>query len=69
MKPATPQQYVHVFDLTEDGRAVLAELLERFGADLFVPGGVEAERQTLVNLGRRQVLDHILAQIGKADKV
>lgn len=60
---ATPQQYRGTFELTNDGQAVLADLVERFGTVLYVAGGVEAERQTLVNLGHRQVLDHILKQI------
>lgn len=64
---ATPQQYAHAFSLTADGQAVLEDLIERFGADLYVPGGVEAERQTLVNLGRRQVVDHIMAQLAKVE--
>jgi hypothetical protein len=63
---ATPEQYLSTFDLFGDGQAVLADLMEKFGAELFVAGGLEAERKTLVNLGRRQVLDHILAQMGQA---
>lgn len=64
---ATPQQYAHTFGLSGDGQAVLDDLIERFGAALYVPGGHEAERQTLVNLGRRQVIDYIMAQISKTD--
>jgi hypothetical protein len=60
---ATPQQYAGTFDFHEDGRAVLADLVEKFGAELYVAGGTDAERATLVNLGQRRVLDHILKQI------
>lgn len=60
---ATPQQYALTFDFAQDGRDVLSDLVEKFGAELFVPGGQDAERQTLVNLGQRRVLDHILKQI------
>jgi hypothetical protein len=62
---ASPQQYRSTFELYRDGEAVLVDLMARFGGELFVAGGQEGERQTLINLGRRQVLDHILGQINK----
>lgn len=62
---ASPEQYRNAFELTTDGHAVLEDI-EEFCGSLYVPGGQEAERQTLVNLGRRQVLDHILRRIAQA---
>lgn len=64
-KRASPDQYRSTFELNNDGQAVLADLVDLFGSELFVSGGVDGERQTLVNLGQRRVLDHILSQINR----
>jgi hypothetical protein len=57
--------YLATFELHPDGRAVLDDLQQTFGKSPFVPG---APDQTAFNCGARAVLEHILAQIDKAEK-
>lgn len=60
-----PAAYLSTFELYGDGRAVLDDLQQRFGGPPFVPGSPD---QTAFNCGARAVLEHILAQIDKAEK-
>jgi hypothetical protein len=62
---ATPQQYSSTFDLFGDGRAVLDDLVQKFGAAPFVPGMPD---QTAYNCGARAVIEHIHAEMAKADR-
>lgn len=59
---ATPQQYLHTFDLTNDGQAVLDDLADLFGGPVFDQNPYEMARRA----GRREVLEHIHAQMAKA---
>lgn len=63
---ADPAMYARVFEENREGQLVLEDLVNRFGGRLYVRGGQEAERETLVRLGKRAVLDHIVAQVNHA---
>lgn len=65
MATATPQQYMHTFELTGDGQAVMDDLLALFGGAPFVPGSPD---QTAYNCGAKAVIEHICAQIAKAER-
>ncbi len=60
---ATPQQYAHTFDLSNDGQAVLDDLIRRFGGSPFVAG---APDQTAFNCGAKAVIEHIALQLDAA---
>lgn len=57
---ATPQQYRSAFDLFGDGRAVLDDLVEKFGKPPFTPGQPDV---TAYNCGAKAVIEHIYAQM------
>jgi hypothetical protein len=62
---ATPTQYLSAFELYGDGRAVLDDLIKRFGGPPFVAG---APDQTAFNCGAKAVIEHIAAQIDKGQR-
>ncbi len=59
--------YARVFETSPEGAAVLDDMVTRFGGSLFVKGGEEGRRETDFRLGRRSVLDFIVAQINRAN--
>lgn len=61
---ATPQQYMHALGLTGDGQAVLDDLTQLFAKSPFVPGSPDL---TAYNCGTKAVIEHIHAQIAKAE--
>ncbi len=61
---ATPQQYRSAFELFGDGRAVLEDLVEKFGKAPFVAGQPDV---TSYNCGAKAVIEHIWAQISAPD--
>ena len=61
----TPQQYAATFELTNDGQAVLDDLLQRFGGPPFVAGKPD---QTAYNCGAKAVIEHIAAQLDAAKR-
>lgn len=61
---ATPAQYAATFELTNDGQAVLADLIERFGRAPFAAGQPDV---TAYNCGAKAVIEHIVAQLDKAE--
>lgn len=62
---ATPTQYLSTFELYGDGRAVLDDLIKRFGGPPFVAG---APDQTAYNCGAKAVIEHIAAQIAVGER-
>lgn len=67
--PIGPEVYVRVFENHAEGRMILEDLAARFGGDLYVKGGLDGDRQTCFNAGRRSVLDFILRRINQANGV
>lgn len=64
-----PEVYARVFEGHHEGALILEDLTRRFGGALFVKGGEEGRRQTDFNLGRRAVLDFIVAKVNQAHDV
>lgn len=64
-----PAAYSRVFEHHHEGALILEDLTRRFGGGLWVRGGLEAQRETDRNLGKRAVLDFILGQINQANNV
>ncbi len=65
----SPDVYARVFEAHAEGRLVLDDLTARFGGSIYVNGGLEGDRQTCFNAGRRSVLDFILGRINQANGV
>ncbi len=65
MLQATPDQYMSAFELFNDGRAVLEDLTQLFGRAPFAPGQPDS---TAYNCGTKAVIEHIHAQIAKAER-
>jgi hypothetical protein len=61
---ATTEQYRNTFDLHADGQAVLDHLTRLFGGAPFVAGAPDL---TAYNCGVKAVIEHIHAQIAKAE--
>lgn len=55
--------YARVFEEHHEGRLILEDLIKRFGRHPYVKGGRAAERQTLVNIGSRSVVDFLVSRI------
>jgi hypothetical protein len=64
MSDATPQQYRHTFELTNDGQAVLDDLIDRFGKPPFVAGQSDT---TAYNCGCKAVIEHIWSQLAAVE--
>lgn len=62
--PATPAQYQHTFEMTNDGQAVLDDLARLFGAAPFTPGAPDV---TAYNCGAKAVIEHIHAMLAQAE--
>lgn len=67
LQPVDPAAYARVFEGHHEGAVILEDLTRRFGGSLWVRGGLEAQRETDRNLGKRAVLDFILNQINRAN--
>ena len=61
--------YARVFEGHHEGALILEDLTRRFGGALFVKGGEEGRRETDYRLGRRAVLDFIVAKVNQAHDV
>ena len=66
---ATPEMYFRVFEDHAEGRLILEDLTARFGGSIYCKGGLEGDRQTAFNAGRRAVLDFILGRINTTNGV
>lgn len=64
-----PEVYARVFENHAEGRLILEDLAARFGGGIYVKGGLDGDRQTCFNAGRRSVLDFILGRINQAHGV
>lgn len=59
--------YARVFEGHHEGALILEDLTRRFGGALWVKGGLEAQRQTDHNLGKRAVLDFIVSMVNQGN--
>lgn len=67
--PADPSAYSRIFEGNQDGQQILDELCRVFAKNCYVKGGRAAERETLVNLGERNVVEFIIKKINQANGV
>ncbi|MDW9227070.1 hypothetical protein C7S15_1637 [Burkholderia cepacia] len=63
---ATPDDYRIAFE-NPVGALVLEDLVRRFTGAVFVRGGHDGERETTYRLGKRDVVEHILSMINRAN--
>lgn len=64
---ASAEDYAATFEGNPRGARVLEDLMARFGGVIYVKGGLEGDRETCYRAGSRRVLDHVLAQINRAN--
>lgn len=64
-----PTVYAQVFEGTPNGAAILEELVARFGANPYVRGGHEGDRETAYRAGRNAVVHFILNRVNAANGV
>lgn len=75
MNPAdmTPEQidamFKRLFEDHHEGRIVLELLIQRFARNAVTNGGIDAILKTYMQAGHREVLDHILARLNRANGV
>lgn len=61
-----PEVYARVFEGHHEGVQILEDLVRRFyDVPVYVPGGIEAERETLRRAARREVIHFVLQRIGQ----
>lgn len=69
IRPATPQDYLDVFERHPAGQIVLEDLVQRFSKQAVTSGGIDAVLTTYLRIGERRVPDFILTQINRANGV
>lgn len=69
----TPEQqdamFKRVFEDHHEGRMCLELLIQRFARNAVTVGGIDAILTTYMQAGHREVLDHILLRINRANGV
>lgn len=66
----SPEAYSRVFEQHHEGSLIMADLTRRFyDVNVFVPGGIEAQRETERRAARREVIHFILTQLSQVGQV
>ena len=69
----TPEQvdamFKRVFEEHHEGRIVLELLIQRFARNTCTVGGIDAILTTYKQAGNREVLDHVVLRINRANGV
>ena len=69
----TPEQvddmFKRVFEEHHEGRIVLELLIQRFARNACTVGGIDAILTTYKQAGNREVLDHVVLRINRANGV
>lgn len=63
------QMFKRVFEQHAEGVIVLDVLIQRFSKNAVTTGGIDAVLKTYLQAGHREVLDHILLRINRANGV
>lgn len=58
--------YSEIFEDDKRGVAILEDLINKFGKEPYVAGGLEGARQTDYNAGQNSVVQHIVRKINQA---
>ena len=61
--------FKRVFEQHAEGAIVLEVLIQRFSKNAVTVGGIDAVLRTYLQAGHREVLDHILLRINRANGV
>lgn len=61
--------FKRVFEEHHEGRMCLDLLVQRFARNAVTTGGIDAILRTYMQAGHREVLDHILLRINRANGV
>ena len=73
MSDMTPEQidamFKRVFEDHHEGRLALDILIQRFARNAVTAGGIDAILKTYMQAGHREVLDHILLRVNRANGV
>lgn len=69
MSQLPAEVFARVFEHHAEGAQILEELINRFGRNPYVRGGLEAQRQTDFNAGQNEVVQFILRRINQANGV
>lgn len=69
IRPATPDDYLDVFERHPAGQIVLEDLVRRFSRQAVTDGGIDAVLKTYQRIGERRVPDYIITQINRANGV
>lgn len=73
MTQYTPEQldamFKRVFEQHAEGAIVLDVLIQRFSKNAVTVGGIDAVLRTYLQAGHREVLDHILLRMNRANGV
>jgi hypothetical protein len=68
-RKADPAMYARVFEGHHEGVLILEDLVRRFyDVPVYVRGGIEAQRETERRAAMREVVHHILTQIGQVGR-
>ncbi|KAF1032969.1 MAG: hypothetical protein GAK37_00289 [Pseudomonas sp.] len=59
--------FKRVFEEHHEGRMVLELLIQRFARNAVTVGGIDAILKTYIQAGHREVLDHVLLRIDRAN--
>lgn len=59
--------FKRVFEEHHEGRIVLELLIQRFARNAVTVGGIDAILKTYIQAGHREVLDHVLLRIDRAN--
>jgi hypothetical protein len=68
-RAATSEDYRLIFEDTMAGQLVMEDLMKRFAGVVYVKGGHEADRETCYRAGKRDVIEHIVKMINRANGV
>ena len=63
------QMFKRVFEQHAEGAIVLEVLIRTFARNAVTVGGIDAVLKTYMQAGNRQVLDHIISRINRANGV
>ncbi|BCD83602.1 hypothetical protein PSm6_00090 [Pseudomonas solani] len=61
--------FKRVFEDHHEGRIALEILIQRYARNAVTVGGIDAILKTYIQAGNREVLDHILLRINRANGV
>ena len=65
----TPELYRQIFEVDKRGAAILEHMIKRFSKPASIEGGIDAVLKTYLHMGEHAVIQHIVANINRANGV